>query len=433
MILNILLALLPILGLGENAVAQQSQTSLKDDTTTQYKEYYSDSKREKIYDFEYDGLYYEFADGDNVTLVREYTLYINILAEMWIERIYQEAYDIELNKCYTGDIIVPDSVEYEGKRFKVAYLNPYALSFNKGLKSITFTSPFQIKETNDKYGTLFPILYNQDLISLSYPDGMTEIYGQVFSCRSLTDIRLPNELVYIRKSFRDIGVSEINLDKQGSSIPSKYTLCDFSFGQCENLTRAIMPQCDTLYLDSFNFWACTNMKQIIFRPCSTIEMIGMDVLVYPILDEPISMKVVSEAVTPPNIILTDAGVKVGFNTEYRKMAILYVPDEAMEAYGEAYYWCDFGEIRPMSEYLREENAAIDRPVCEAAEMAEPQISLRSDRGELHLTASTPAEVTVWSLQGLPLWRGTVVDEAAVTLPAGVYIVTTPTSSRKYRH
>ncbi|MBD5193704.1 MAG: T9SS type A sorting domain-containing protein, partial [Bacteroidales bacterium] len=88
-------------------------------------------------------------------------------------------------------------------------------------------------------------------------------------------------------------------------------------------------------------------------------------------------------------------------------------------------------IRPMSEYLREENAAIDRPVCEAAEMAEPQISLRSDRGELHITTSTPAEVTVWSLQGLPLWRRTVMNEAAVTLPAGVYIVTTPASSRKY--
>ncbi|MDE7450023.1 MAG: hypothetical protein K2M72_07415 [Paramuribaculum sp.] len=136
--------------------------------------------------------------------------------------------------------------------------------------------------------------------------------------------------------------------------------------------------------------------------------------------------VISQAIIPPEVKLIDQ-----CEGEYRGIAVLYVPDESMEAYRDAYFWCDFGEIRPMSEYLREENAAIDSPIV--SEAVEPMISLSNDRGELHVTASTPAEVTVWSLQGLPLWRGTVVDEAAVTLPAGVYIVTTPTSSRKYRH
>ena len=68
-----------------------------------------------------------------------------------------------------------------------------------------------------------------------------------------------------------------------------------------------------------------------------------------------------------------------------------------------------------------------------SEVTESHISLRSDREELHITATQPVEVTVWSLQGLPVWRGKVVDEATATLPKGVYIITTPTSSRKYRH
>ena len=142
------------------------------------------------------------------------------------------------------------------------------------------------------------------------------------------------------------------------------------------------------------------------------------------------MTIVSEASVPPEVLIYDTtGIPGSFDSEFRTNSVLYVPDEAMKAYREAYYWRDFGEIRPMSEYLREENAAIDSPIV--SEAAEPMLSLRSDREELHIAVSAPAAVTVWSLQGQALWQGTVMDEAAVSLPAGVYIVTTPTSSRKY--
>ncbi|MDE7450252.1 MAG: hypothetical protein K2M72_08595 [Paramuribaculum sp.] len=118
-------------------------------------------------------------------------------------------------------------------------------------------------------------------------------------------------------------------------------------------------------------------------------------------------------------------------TKYRNRAILYVPDEAIEDYKTADYWQDFGEIRPMSEYLAEEEAAIDGPIVDVDGVAEVEMS--SNGSELTLSVSVPTEVTVWSLQGQAVWRGKVVDEAAITLPHDVYIITTPNSVRKYRH
>ena len=437
MILNILLALLPILGLGENAVAQQSQMSLKDDTSTLEKQYYVTHLQdiERVCDFECDGLFYEFADGDNVTLVREKSVFLELDWEVPYDRICEIACARDENLCYTGDITVPDSIEYNGKRYRVAYVNPYAFSICKGLRSVKFTSPIKNQKLDSKMsGCLFN--YNPDLTSVIYHDDMKEIDSHFFISPSLEHIHFPKKLSSLTGSLRYLTLTEIDLDNHDTYNPSRfymdYLTCSFS----DSLNCVKMPECDTLDIKGFVYYYCHKASRIVFRPCSVIEMTDASYFGFPMSYGSKKMTVVSEGVTPPKVIVSDGtGNEVHFEDNYGYCAksILYVPDEAMEAYGEAYYWCDFGEIRPMSEYLREENAAIDRPVCEAAEMAEPQISLRSDRGELRITASTPAEVTVWSLQGQALWQGTVMDEAVVTLPKGIYIVTTPTSSRKYRH
>ena len=435
MILNILLALLPILGLGDNTVAQQSQTSLKDDTTTVKKRYCVERLQdiERVCDFECDGLFYEFADGDNVTLVRENSVFIDYSWELPYEKIYEKACANKENVCYTGDLVIPDSIEYSGKKYRVAYINPNALSFCKGLRSITFTAPFENQKL-DPPGCCFT--YNPDLTSMTYPDDMTDISYHFLFTPSLEHIHFPKKMSNLIRSLRYLSTTEIDLDNHDSYNPSRFYIDYLSFSFSDSLTCVKMPECDTLAIREFVYYFCDKAEKIVFRPCSVIEMTEASYFGFPMSYGSKKMTVVSEGATPPKVIVYDgSGNEVHFEDNYGYCAksILYVPDEAMEAYREAYYWRDFGEIRPMSEYLREENAAIDRPVCEAAEMAEPQISLRSDRGELRITASTPAEVTVWSLQGLPLWRGTVVDEAAVTLPKGIYIVTTPTSSRKYRH
>ncbi|MBD5243644.1 MAG: hypothetical protein HDS60_06115 [Barnesiella sp.] len=436
MILNILLALLPLFGSGENTITLQADSSLKDETgTVEEKQYYVQrlSEMQRVCDFECDGLFYEFADGDNVTLVRENTALIDHSEERPVECRLQMAYERDENVCYTGDITVPDSVEYDGKKYRVAYLNPFALSLCKGLRSITFTSSFEEQILHCPYN-ICCFTCNLDLTSITYPDDMTEIIGQIYISPSLTDVHFPKRLSKLFSTIRYCDMTEVDLDNHDPYNPAKFSIDYRSLYSCENLARIKMPECDTLSFDGFNCHECRKVEQIVFRPCSVIEMLRVEFLWYSMKYGLKKMTIVSEASVPPEVLIYDTtGIPGSFDSEFRTNSILYVPDEAMEAYREAYYWRDFGEIRPMSEYLREENAAIEGPVCEAAEMSEPQVSLRSDRGELHITASTPTELTVWSLQGLPLWRGTVMDEAAVTLPAGVYIVTTPTSSRKYHH
>ena len=391
---------------------------------------------EDVYDFEYRGLYYEFAGEGEVNLVRKSTLKVPMAMECLYEEILDIAYNSEINRCYTGDIVVPDSVEFEDKKYRVASVNQHAFSFSKDLRSVVFNSNVDFPIDHYDYSTFGHFYMCKDLQKVVYHDSLTVLDSHLGYCSNLQEIHYPSKLTSITSSFNDTELTEFVLSNQDGYKPSRFYIRN-SFrplykrnAQLPEFHKITYPKCDTLHLRySYSYYDINSESEeyVVIRPCKHIILDLCDFPFYRMVGIK-SIRVISQAETPPEILLIN---QIDRETVYRDNAVLYVPDEAMEAYREAYYWRDFGEIRPMSEYLREENAAVDRPVCEAAEMAEPQISLRSDRGELRITASTPAEVTVWSLQGLPLWRGTVMNEAAVTLPAGVYIVTTPTSSRKY--
>ena len=74
---------------------------------------------------------------------------------------------------------------------------------------------------------------------------------------------------------------------------------------------------------------------------------------------------------------------------------------------------------------------VESPVAEAANVSE--ILLDSKGAELHISVSEPTEVSVWSIQGAQVWRGRIADDTTLSLPHGMYIITTPTSTMKYSH
>ncbi len=381
---------------------------------------------EDIYDFECDGLYYEFAGENDVYLVREKSVILHLDSEsIFREPIWKDAYYFqEENVCYTGNIVIPDSVEYKGKKYRVAAVNHYALSFSRGLKSVTFTSDINFTWRPQYDSETRPFFFNESLESVVYPDCKTEIINQITWASSLKTVHFPYNLTKLSVSLTHTGISEVDLDNHGEYNPSCFTVWK-CFDNSPNLKKIKFPECDSLVIEECLFTECYKMEQIVFRPCNMIlGNFDMSLMyLYYIADCPI--KVVSEGITPP--VLDDYMTE----TKYRNRAILYVPDEAIEDYKTADYWQDFGEIRPMSEYLAEEEAAIDGPIVDVDGVAEVEMS--SNGSELTLSVSVPTEVTVWSLQGQAVWRGKVVDEAAITLPHDVYIITTPNSVRKYRH
>lgn len=385
---------------------------------------------EDIYDFECDGLYYEFAGENDVYLVREKSVMLHLDSEsIFREPIWKDAYYFqEENVCYTGNIVIPDSVEYKGKKYRVAAVNHYALSFSRGLKSVTFTSDINFTWRPQYDSETRPFFFNESLESVVYPDCKTEIINQITWASSLKTVHFPYNLTKLSVSLTHTGISEVDLDNHGEYNPSCFTVRN-CFDNSPNLKKIKFPECDTLIIDGCSLAESHKLEQIVFRPCNMLILPCSGEIFYHLyytLDYPI--KTISESMIPPVVDYYD---DPSYNIQYRSKAILYVPDEAIEDYKTADYWQDFGEIRPMSEYLAEEEAAIDGPIVDVDGVAEVEMS--SNGSELTLSVSVPTEVTVWSLQGQAVWRGKVVDEAAITLPHDVYIITTPNSVRKYRH
>ena len=387
-----------------------------------------------VYDFKCDGLYYEFADENEVNLVREKPAIIQYGWLTDVEYLYTIAYDNRSNVCYVGDIVIPDSVSYEGRKYKVASINTYALSFSRGLKSITFTSDIPIKfPVSDYYGEPnregAGLIHNRDLTTVTYYDSTTTIISQLRRCPSLKTVNFPYKLESIVRSFEECGFTEVDLDNHGDYNPSRFTL-EESFDYSTSLRKIKFPECDTLVFKNNRFSGCPNIEAFVLRPCSVIVQGSNEFLSYTSSDsKKWNARVISESVVPPKVIPMEDGES--FRVEYRHHRMLYVPGESVSAYREAPYWKDFWHICPISEYYALEMVEVESPVAEAANVSE--ILLDSKGAELHISVSEPTEVSVWSIQGAQVWRGRIADDTTLSLPHGMYIITTPTSTMKYSH
>ncbi|MDE6249149.1 MAG: leucine-rich repeat domain-containing protein [Paramuribaculum sp.] len=420
MILNILLALVSLLS---DSLSEKRY----------WDEY--DPYRTDLYDFKCDGLYYEFAGENEVNLVREKTL---IIEYGWyvtdIAYLYTLAYNNVGNVGYVGDVVIPDSVEYQGKKYKVVSINSLALSYARGLNSITFTSdiPFKYPEVRyNQFRESGTIVHSRDLTTVTYYDSTTTISRQLHRCPSLKTIKFPYKLERIECSFIESGLTEVDLDNHGEYNPSRFSIEEECFRKSASLRRIKFPECDTLVFKNSSFDGCFNIEEFVLRPCSVIVQEGKEFLSYSHYEqEKCYAAVISESVVPPAVILHPSEDYNSFNG-YRDRRTLFVPDESIDAYSAAYYWKDFWYIRPISEYYALEMVEIESPVADAENVSE--ILLDSKGAELHISVSEPTEVSVWSIQGAQVWRGRVADDTTLSLPHGMYIITTPTSTMKYSH
>ena len=389
--------------------------------------------RMELYDFTCDGLYYEFAGENEVNLVRDETLIIELdWIVLDISLLHTIAYNNINNVCYVGDIVIPDSVEYKGKKYKVASINSYAFSYSRGLKSLTFTSDIPVKFPSKYAGLpkmdIYDFGFNRELTTVTYYDSTTTISRQLHRCPSLKTINFPYKLEKIERSFIECGLTEVDIDNHGEYNPSCFTI-EECFDNSTLLRKFKFPECDTLVLKNNSFAGCYNIEEFVIRPCSVIVQEDIDFL-YHSRDEVDYAAVISESIVPPEVILR-ASEGSEFINGYRRERMLYVPDESISAYREAPYWKDFWRIRPISEYNALQMVEIESPVADTDKASE--ILLDSNGAELHVSVSEPTEVSVWSIQGAQIWRGRVADDTTLSLPHGMYIITTPTSTMKYSH
>ena len=173
------------------------------------------------YDFELDGFYYNIISVSDLTL--------ELTTDVEIKDILN---DTDNNKKYYGDIIIPESVNYKGKEWKIVRID-YAFKFCSGITSVTI------------------------------PSSVTEIGECSFiGCTSLKQIDLSGGIKNIGKwAFSRCGLEKLNIPNNVTHV----SLC--AFYDCNSLTEVIIEEGD----ESIYFEGGNNSGVGVFADCPNLE------------------------------------------------------------------------------------------------------------------------------------------------------------------
>ena len=151
----------------------------------------------------------------------------------------------------TGDLVIPESVDYDGITYSVVSIEFSTFSDCHNLTSVS------IPNTVNYIGnaTFFDCYA---LTSVNIPDAVTHIGNDLFAgCTSLTSVVIPNSVTFIGDYAFEYCTSLTTM-----VIPNSVTFIgDFAFENCSNLTSVIIG--DTVTSIGWNAFAqCTNLTSI---------------------------------------------------------------------------------------------------------------------------------------------------------------------------
>ncbi len=183
---------------------------------------------------------------------------------------------------YSGSIVIPETVIYNGTSYSVTSIGNYAFSDCRGLTSIII--PNSVTSIGN---------YAFDecigLTSITIPNSVTSIGDAAFSnCRGLTSIIIPNSVTSIGNYAFDecIGLTSITIPNSVTSIgnwafkdcsgltsitiPNSVTsIGNYAFDECIGLTSIIIPNSVTSIGDAA-FSNCSGLTSIIIESGNTV-------------------------------------------------------------------------------------------------------------------------------------------------------------------
>jgi len=196
------------------------------------------------YDFEIDGIYY----GYDITNMTAYVTYKTT----------------DYNS-YSGKIVIPSTVSYNGKTLNVASIGEKAFYLCENLKSVTIPKSVTLI---DKHA-----FASCNLKSINLPENLETIARGAFSsCKSLRSIVIPN-------SVTTIGPFAFSVCKNlvSAEISNKITTIDlYTFNDCESLTSVIIPD-SVKIIEENAFHGCKSLVSVnISSNATTINSYAFD-------------------------------------------------------------------------------------------------------------------------------------------------------------
>ena len=205
------------------------------------------------YDFLIDGIAYNIVNANEVAVASN------------------DDYEIQQSR-YSGDIVIPSSVMYNGNNYSVTSIGGGSFSYS-GVTSITIpNSVTSIGGGAFMYSPLTSITipdhvtsigastfyFCSRLTSITIPNGVTSIGDNAFyNCSSLTSITIPNVVTSIgRSAFA--GCSSLT----SVTIPNSVTsIGECAFSGCSGLTSVTIPNGVTS-IGRETFWGCSGLTSV---------------------------------------------------------------------------------------------------------------------------------------------------------------------------
>ena len=234
----------------------------------------------------------EVANADGVTVYYNFT---NNQTELGVT--YKGSYNT--SAAYSGKVVIPESVTYEGNTYSVTSIGESAFWNCSGLTEVTI------------------------------PNSVTSIGNAAFQyCSSLTEVTIPSSVTSINGNVFNgcSGLAEVTIGNSVTSIGM------FAFNDCTSLTEVTIPSSVTR-IAMYAFDGCSGLIEVTignsvtsigngaFRDCSKLTTIY------------------SLNTTPPTLYSSNF-----FDEQYVTVNV-YVPEEALEAYQTADYWKDFQKLQ----------------------------------------------------------------------------------------
>ena len=152
---------------------------------------------------------------------------------------------------YTGDVVIPKSVKYEGNTYKVTSIDGFAFSFCYELTSVAI--PNTVTAIN-----IGAFEYCSALTSITIPNSVTLIGSFAFEyCTGLTSVVIPNSVTDMNMSvFKGCtGLTSVTLSNNITHVDW------YAFQNCTGLTSVVIPNSVT-EIDKSAFEGCSHLTSV---------------------------------------------------------------------------------------------------------------------------------------------------------------------------